>query len=161
MRFLLSALLFFLLLKPSLSQESVPALVWPTSIDSVVLIVEHNLTQEMTFKGQNEIHEEIGRSQLLPNDTKQLLKKLSKSSSYEAGYALLDHSNLFFTLYSGNNRIEIALSTLTRNISITSKEGGSHQAKMSKKLSKQILKFIIRYGYYDELEAIGDLGGLN
>ncbi len=143
-----------------MSQESIPTLVWPTSIDSVVLNVEHNLTKEMTFKGQDEVHEEIGRTRLPFNDAKQLLKRLNKSNSYKLGYALLDHSNLFFTVFAGNNKIKITLSTLTRNISIRTKDEEYYKAKMSKKLGKHILKLIIRYGYYDALNTIGDLEGI-
>jgi len=152
---------FILFVTKASAQYSPTSIVWPTSIDSILLVVEHNLTQEMTYKGQAEIHEEIGRIILNPKTQSRLLKKLKQTSSYETGVALLDHSNVFFTFFcSESSSLRIEISTLSRNIDIQSIHGSSYKGRISQKFGKYLLKTMIHFGFYKKMKAIGDLEGL-
>lgn len=151
----------FLCVSNTFGQNSPKSMIWPSTVDSVLLVVEQNVTQEMTFEGQAEIHQEIGRNILNSKDQEHLLKKLKQPIAYELGYALLDHSNIFYTIYfSKSATIRIAISTLTRNVLIRNQKEESFKGKISRKFGKYLLKTMIRFDFYNAMNAIGDLEGI-
>jgi len=161
MRWLFALHVLFLGSSHLFAQEERLDLKWPSDCDSIVINIEHNLTHEMTYKGQSEIHEEIGRITLDNKDSKQILKKLSRASSYQLGQSLLDHQNLFFTIFDkGVSCSSINISTLTRNCSIDGLTKETIHKKISPSFGNYLLRLIIRHGYYDNMHEIGDLEGI-
>lgn len=151
----------FLITTNPFAQEALLELKWPSEFDSIVMSIEHNITHEMTYEGQSEIHEEIGRVGLDQKESKQILKKFSRASSYQLGQSLLDHQNLFFTIFeNGVICVDIAISTLTRNCAIEGLTKEPIHKKISLSFGNHLLRLITRHGYYDTMHEMGDMEGI-
>ena len=86
------------------------------SVDSIELIVYHNITKEMLIEGQEEEFEELGRAKLKEVDIKRCLKLMTKKSAFDERTALLTHHNVVFELHKNGKIGILEISSLTRTV---------------------------------------------
>lgn len=132
----------------------------PNQIDSIQLKIEKNRSLEMTLPNESVVHEVLGEIHLDDREIKKFTKLIKKTSSYERGRALLNHTNLTFTCFIKEFTLEVNISTLTRNIDIHKNENVIFQGKISAKISNYLLELLRKYDFYATLHEIGDLEGL-
>lgn len=113
MRYTILIGLFFIGLNP-IAQDVNP--IHFNSVDSIEIIVYHNITKEMLIEGEQEEFEELGRAKLKEVDVKRCMKLMTKKSAFDERTALINHHNVVFKLYKNGKMGTLEISSFTRTV---------------------------------------------
>jgi len=103
-----------------LNAQSIVKNIMDTEPDSSYLSIHKVVTKEMVKPFEEPFEQELIKLKLSNKDSKVLLKKASRKSSYQDSRALLTHYNVLFSFYKDGTICSIIkLSTLTSNIEIS------------------------------------------
>jgi hypothetical protein len=79
----------------------------PLEIDSVILLIEHRVSLEMTIEGESPSTTEIAFIKLTEKEKKKFINHWGKVSTFSEGRALLTHHNLTYSIYANDQPLFI------------------------------------------------------
>ncbi len=131
--------------------------------DSCYLSLHKVVTKEMVKPLEQPYEQELLKLKIANEDSKLLLKKASKKSSYQDSRAMLTHHNIVFSFYKDNTICyTIHLSTLTGNIEIRKlSTQETFYSRVSNKFGRYLIKMFKKYKVYEMITPSYMRGGLH